>query len=42
MSKTQKVLIGFGIAGAVGITYLITALKGFPEAFDWEDDEPNE
>jgi hypothetical protein len=39
MNKAQKVLIGLGIAGAVGITYLITALKGLPEAFDWEDDE---
>jgi hypothetical protein len=42
MSKAQKVLIGLGIAGAVGITYLVTALKGLPEAFDWEDDESNE
>jgi hypothetical protein len=39
MSKTQKVLIGLGLAGAVGITYLITALKGLPEAFAWEDDD---
>ena len=38
MNKTQKVLIGLGIAGAVGITFVITALKGLPEAFDWEDD----
>jgi hypothetical protein len=42
MNKAQKVLIGIGIAGAVGLTYVITALKGMPEAFDWEDDEPNE
>ena len=42
MNKTQKVLIGIGIAGAVGLTYVITALKGMPEAFDWEDEEPNE
>jgi hypothetical protein len=39
MSRAQKVLIGLGIAGAVGITYLVTALKGLPEAFDWEDDD---
>jgi hypothetical protein len=39
MNKAQKVLIGLGIAGAVGITYVITALKGLPEAFEWEDDE---
>jgi len=42
MSKTQKVLIGLGIAGAVGITYVVTALRGLPEAFDWKDDESNE
>lgn len=39
MNKVQKVLIGLGVAGAVGITYLVTALKGLPEAFDWEEDE---
>ena len=39
MNKAQKVLLGLSIAGAVGITYVITALKGLPEAFDWEDDE---
>ena len=39
MNKTQKVMIGIGIAGAVGLTYVITALKGLPEAFDWEDED---
>ena len=39
MSKLQKVFIGLGIAGAVGITYVMTALKGLPEAFEWEDDD---
>jgi hypothetical protein len=39
MNKAQKVLIGLGIAGAVGITFVITALKGLPEAFEWEEDE---
>jgi hypothetical protein len=38
MNKAQKVLIGIGIAGAVGLTYVITALKGMPEAFDWEEE----
>jgi len=42
MNKAQKVLIGIGIAGAVGLTYVITALKGIPEAFDWEEDESDE
>lgn len=39
MSKVQKIMIGLGIAGAVGITYLITALKGMPEVFDWDEDD---
>ena len=39
MNKVQKVAIGLGIAGAVGLIYLVTALRGMPEAFDWEDDE---
>jgi hypothetical protein len=39
MNKLQRVLIGLGVAGAVGLTYVVTALKGMPEAFDWENDE---
>jgi hypothetical protein len=39
MSKLKKIMFGVGIAGAVGITYVIVALKGMPEAFDWDDDE---
>ena len=39
MNRLQKLVVGLGITGAVGITYVITALKGLPEAFDWEDDE---
>ena len=39
MNKLQRVIIGLGVAGAVGLTYVVTALKGMPEAFDWEDDE---
>ena len=30
MSKIQKLVIGLGVAGAVGITFVITALKGLP------------
>jgi hypothetical protein len=41
MNKAQKILIGIGIAGAVGITFVLTALKGLPEAFDWDNDEEN-
>ena len=39
MSKIHKIIIGLGIAGAVGVTYVLTALRGMPEVFDWEDDE---
>ena len=39
MSKLQKIMLGIGIAGAVGITYVVAALKGMPEAFDWDEDE---
>ena len=42
MNKAQKIFIGIGIICAVGITYVITALKSLPEAFDWEDYESNE
>ena len=42
MNKLQKFMIGLGISGAVGITFVITALKGLPEAFEWEEDEKNE
>jgi hypothetical protein len=39
MSKSKKILVALGIAGAVGITYVVTALKGLPEAFDWDDED---
>jgi hypothetical protein len=39
MNKAQKIFIAIGVAGAVGLTYAITALRGLPEAFDWDDDE---
>ena len=42
MNKLQKIVVGLGVAGAVGITYVITTLKGMPEAFDWEDEDEND
>jgi len=42
MNKLQKIAIGLGVAGAVGLTYVITALKGMPEAFSWEDEEEDD
>lgn len=42
MNRLQKVIIAVGVAGAVGLTYVITALKGMPEAFDWENEEEDD
>ena len=39
MNKVQKIIVGLGIAGAVGITYVLTALRGMPDLFDLENDE---
>jgi hypothetical protein len=39
MNKIQKVIVGLSVASAVGLTYVLTALKGIPEAFDWEEDD---
>jgi hypothetical protein len=37
----KKILLGLAIVGAVGITYAITTLKSFENAFDidWDDNE---
>ena len=39
MNKLQKVIIGLSIAGAVGVTYVVTALRGMPEVLDWENED---
>jgi hypothetical protein len=39
MNKFQKLFITVGVAGAVGITFALAALKGIPESFDWEEDD---
>jgi len=39
MSKAKKFIIGLGLVGAVGLTYLVSALKDMPEAFDWMDED---
>jgi hypothetical protein len=39
MNKIYKIFIVIGITSAVGLTYVLTALRGMPEVFDWEDDE---
>ncbi len=39
MNKLQKIVLGLAIAGAVGITYVMTALRGLPEAFEWDEED---
>ena len=39
MNKIQKAVAIVTIASAVGVSYALYALRGLPEAFDWEDDE---
>jgi hypothetical protein len=39
MSKIEKVLIALAVAGTVGFAFAFAALKGIPEAFDWETDD---
>jgi hypothetical protein len=39
MNRLQKLVVGLGIAGAVGLTYVVTALRGLPEAFEWDDED---
>jgi hypothetical protein len=39
MNKVEKALIALAVAGTVGFAFAFAALKGIPEAFDWEDDE---
>jgi hypothetical protein len=39
MSKVEKTLVALAIAGTVGFAFAFAALKGIPEAFDWEEDD---
>jgi hypothetical protein len=39
MNKVEKALVALAVAGAVGFAFAFAALKGIPEAFDWELDE---
>lgn len=39
MSKMKKLFIALSILSAVGITYLVTTLKDFPDVFDLEGDD---
>lgn len=39
MNKVKKLLVALAVAGAVGFAFAFAALKGIPEAFDWETDD---
>lgn len=39
MNKVEKALVALAVIGAVGFAFAFTALKGVPEAFDWEEDD---
>ena len=39
MNKIQKAVVGLGVTVAFGITFVLTALKGVSEAFEWEQDD---
>ena len=39
MNKFEKSLIALAVAGTVGFAFAFAALRGIPEAFDWELDE---
>jgi hypothetical protein len=39
MSKFEKALIAIAVAGTVGFAFAFAALKGIPEALDWEVDD---
>ena len=39
MSKVEKAFIALAVAGTVGFAFAFAALKGIPEAFDWEEDD---
>jgi hypothetical protein len=39
MNKVEKALVALAVASAVGFAFAFAALKGIPEAFDWESDD---
>jgi len=39
MSKIEKALVAIAVAGTVGFAFAFAALRGIPEAFDWEEDD---
>jgi hypothetical protein len=42
MNKFEKTLVALAVAGTVGFGFAFAALKGIPEALDWEVEEDGE
>ena len=42
MTKIEKALVALAVAGTVGFAFAFAALKGIPEAFDWEEENESE
>jgi hypothetical protein len=36
MNRIEKTLVALAVASTVGFAFAFAALKGIPEAFDWE------
>ena len=39
MSTVEKALVAIAVAGTVGFAFAFAALRGIPEAFDWDEDD---
>ena len=39
MSKFEKALVAVAVAGTVGFAFAFAALRGIPEAFDWDEED---
>jgi hypothetical protein len=42
MNKLQKIYTALAVAGAVGITYVVMALKGIPSELGLEEEDQDE
>jgi hypothetical protein len=39
MNKFEKALVAIAVSGTVGFAFAFAALRGIPEALDWQLDE---
>jgi len=42
MNKIEKSLTAIAVIGMVGFAFAISALRGIPETFDWEEENESE